>query len=140
MRSILCIRGSRNSLTGQGSENASKYAWHYLQRIVARGLAPFDAWMEETLEDLLASTRAPHYRMVEPHAAAAHPTHAGHPPCRRWVSTPQRPDQHTAIQHEHFSRTADRRVKRPKSDLKLLDRSRLDGSVGAWVGNGLKTR
>ena len=63
---------------------------------------------------------------------------------------PQRPDQHTAshrmfydaaceVHHEHFSRTADRRVKRPKSDLELLDRFCLDGSVSAWVGNGLMT-
>ena len=44
------------------------------------------------------------------------------------------------VHHEHFSRTADRRVRRPKSDLELLDRSCLDGSVSAWVGNGLKTR
>src|SRR5262249_22072366 len=44
------------------------------------------------------------------------------------------------VHHEHFSRIADRRVKRPKIDLELLDRSYLDGSVGAWVGNGLKTR
>jgi hypothetical protein len=44
------------------------------------------------------------------------------------------------VHHEHFSRIADRRVKRPKIDLELLDRSYLDGSVSAWVGNGLKTR
>jgi hypothetical protein len=31
-------------------------------------------------------------------------------------------------------------VKRPNIDLELLDRSCVDGSVGAWVGNGLKTR
>ena len=34
----------------------------------------------------------------------------------------------------------DRRLKRPKIDLELLDRSCLDGSVSAWAGNGLKTR
>jgi len=34
----------------------------------------------------------------------------------------------------------DRRLKRPKIDLELLDRSCLDGSVGGSVGNGLKTR
>ena len=44
------------------------------------------------------------------------------------------------VHHEHFSRIADRWVRRPKSDLELLDQSRSDGSVSAWVGNGLKTR
>jgi len=43
------------------------------------------------------------------------------------------------VHHEHFSRIADRWVRRPKSDLELLDQSRSDGSVSAWVGNGLKT-
>ena len=72
-------------------------------------------------------------------------------PSKRWVSVPQRPHQHTAshpmfydaaceVHHEHFSPITDRRVKRPKIDLELLDRSYLDGSVSAWVGNGLKTR
>jgi hypothetical protein len=38
-------------LTGQGSNNASKYAWHYYQRIRERAGLPFDrAWMEETFE------------------------------------------------------------------------------------------
>jgi hypothetical protein len=38
-------------LTGQGSNNASKYAWHYLHRIIDRGGDPFDrAWMEDTFE------------------------------------------------------------------------------------------
>jgi hypothetical protein len=38
-------------LTGQGSNNASKYAWHYYRRIRERGAAPFDrAWMEDTFE------------------------------------------------------------------------------------------
>jgi hypothetical protein len=38
-------------LTGQGSNNASKFARHYLDRIVLRGAAPFDrAWMENTFE------------------------------------------------------------------------------------------
>jgi hypothetical protein len=38
-------------LTGQGSNNASKFAWHYLHRILARGDLPFDReWMEETFE------------------------------------------------------------------------------------------
>ena len=38
-------------LTGQGSNNASKFAHHYLERIVLRGSAPFDrAWMENTFE------------------------------------------------------------------------------------------
>lgn len=38
-------------LTGQGSNNASKFAEHYLNRIVLRGSAPFDrAWMESTFE------------------------------------------------------------------------------------------
>lgn len=38
-------------LTGQGSNNASKFARHYLDRIVERGAAPFDrAWMEATFE------------------------------------------------------------------------------------------
>jgi hypothetical protein len=38
-------------LTGQGSNNASKYAWHYYHRIRERGAAPFDrAWMEDTFE------------------------------------------------------------------------------------------
>jgi hypothetical protein len=44
------------------------------------------------------------------------------------------------VHHEHFSRIADRWVRRPKSDLELLDRSCLDDSVSAWVGNRLKTR
>ena len=44
------------------------------------------------------------------------------------------------VHHEHFSPITDRRVKRPKIDLELLDRSYLDGSVSAWIGNGLKTR
>jgi hypothetical protein len=63
-------------------------------------------------------------------------------PFQAGVRVPQRPDQHTSVQvhYEHFSRTADRPVKRPKIDLELLDRSCVDGSVGAWVGNGLKTR
>jgi hypothetical protein len=39
-----------------------------------------------------------------------------------------------------FSRSAERRVKRPKIHLELLDRPCLDGSLNAWVGNGLKTR
>jgi hypothetical protein len=38
-------------LTGQGSNNASKFAHHYLERIVLRGSAPFDRdWMEATFE------------------------------------------------------------------------------------------
>jgi hypothetical protein len=38
-------------LTGQGSNNASKFAQHYLERIILRGSAPFDrAWMESTFE------------------------------------------------------------------------------------------
>ena len=38
-------------LTGQGSNNASKFAHHYLERIVLRGTAPFDRdWMEDTFE------------------------------------------------------------------------------------------
>jgi hypothetical protein len=38
-------------LTGQGSNNASKFAQHYLERIVLRASAPFDrAWMESTFE------------------------------------------------------------------------------------------
>lgn len=38
-------------LTGQGSNNATKFARHYLDRIVMRGSAPFDrAWMESTFE------------------------------------------------------------------------------------------
>lgn len=38
-------------LTGQGSNNASKAAWHYLQRILARGDGAFDReWMVETFE------------------------------------------------------------------------------------------
>ena len=38
-------------LTGQGSNNASKFAQHYLERIVMRGSAPFDrGWMENTFE------------------------------------------------------------------------------------------
>lgn len=38
-------------LTGQGSNNASKFANHYMERIVLRGSAPFDAdWMENTFE------------------------------------------------------------------------------------------
>jgi len=38
-------------LTGQGSNNASKFAQHYLERIVLHGSAPFDrAWMENTFE------------------------------------------------------------------------------------------
>ena len=38
-------------LTGQGSNNASKFAHHYLERIVLRGSAPFDRdWMESTFE------------------------------------------------------------------------------------------
>lgn len=38
-------------LTGQGSNNASKFAWHYLHRILDRGDRPFDrAWMVETFE------------------------------------------------------------------------------------------
>jgi len=44
------------------------------------------------------------------------------------------------VHHEHFSPITDRRVKRPEIDLKLLDRSCLDDSVSARVGNGLKTR
>ena len=67
------------------------------------------------------------------------------------VSVPQRPHHHTAshpmfydaaceVHHEHFSPITDRRVKRPEIDLKLLDRSCLDDSVSARVGNGLKTR
>ena len=72
-------------------------------------------------------------------------------PSKRWVSVPQRPHQHTAsipmfdiaackVHHEYFSRIAERRGKKPKIDRELLDRSCLDGSVSAWVGNGLKTR
>jgi hypothetical protein len=38
-------------LTGQGSNNASKFAQHYMERIVLRGSAPFDRdWMESTFE------------------------------------------------------------------------------------------
>jgi hypothetical protein len=38
-------------LTGQGSNNASKFAHHYLERIVMREAAPFDRdWMENTFE------------------------------------------------------------------------------------------
>jgi hypothetical protein len=38
-------------LTGQGSNNASKFANHYQERIVLRGSAPFDRdWMENTFE------------------------------------------------------------------------------------------
>jgi 2-polyprenyl-6-methoxyphenol hydroxylase-like FAD-dependent oxidoreductase len=38
-------------LTGQGANNASKFARHYLDRIVSRGSAPFNrAWMEEVFE------------------------------------------------------------------------------------------
>lgn len=38
-------------LTGQGSNNASKFAAHYLQRILARKEEPFDRqWMEEAFE------------------------------------------------------------------------------------------
>ncbi|NYT69223.1 styrene monooxygenase/indole monooxygenase family protein [Pusillimonas noertemannii] len=38
-------------LTGQGSNNASKAAWHYLQRILAHGDQAFDrGWMQETFE------------------------------------------------------------------------------------------
>ncbi len=38
-------------LTGQGSNNASKFAQHYLERIVMRGSLPFDrSWMENTFE------------------------------------------------------------------------------------------
>lgn len=79
-------------LTGQGSNNASKYAWHYLQRIVERGRAPFDrAWMQETFESywqargrlitewsnrmLLAPT--PHMRAIL-HAAERNPAIAKH--------------------------------------------------------------
>ena len=73
------------------------------------------------------------------------------PPPRGEVSVPQRPHQHTAshpmfydvaceVHHEHFSPITDRRVKRPKIDLELLDRSCLDDSVSAWVRNRLKTR
>lgn len=44
-------------LTGQGSNNASKFAHHYLHRILARGERPFDlAWMEETFEAYWAET------------------------------------------------------------------------------------
>src|SRR5215472_5817210 len=50
--------------------------------------------------------------------------------------TPMFYDAACEVHHEHFSRIADRRVKRPKIDLELLDRSYLDGSVSAWVGNG----
>ena len=42
------------------------------------------------------------------------------------------------VHHEYFSRIAERRGKRPKIDRELLDWSCLDGSVSAWVGNGLK--
>jgi len=43
-------------LTGQGANNASKYAWHYLNRIRERGGAPFDrAWMEATFESYWAA-------------------------------------------------------------------------------------
>jgi hypothetical protein len=59
---------------------------------------------------------------------------------KRWVSVPSAqisipqviPMFYGAaceVHHEHFSRTADRRGKRPKIDRELLDRSRLDGSV-----------
>lgn len=38
-------------LTGQGSNNASKFAWHYFQRIIDRDSEPFDRdWMTETFE------------------------------------------------------------------------------------------
>jgi len=43
-------------LTGRGSNNASKYAAHYLDRICARGTAPFDrVWMRETFETYWAA-------------------------------------------------------------------------------------
>jgi len=42
-------------ITGQGSNNASKGAAVYLQRILDRGEGPFDAvWMQETFEQLWA--------------------------------------------------------------------------------------
>lgn len=42
-------------LTGQGSNNASKLSWHYLNCIVARENRPFDRdWMEDTFESYWA--------------------------------------------------------------------------------------
>lgn len=40
-------------ITGQGSNNATRSAYHYYQAILARGNQPYDrAWMEQTFEDL----------------------------------------------------------------------------------------
>jgi Styrene monooxygenase A putative substrate binding domain len=79
-------------LTGQGSNNASKFAKHYLNRIVLRGSAAFDrAWMQDTFETYwqargrstvewssnLLLPPSPHMQMVM-HAAERNPAIARH--------------------------------------------------------------
>jgi hypothetical protein len=137
------------SLDRPRPNNASKYAWHYLQRIVARGLAPFDrAWMEETFETYWQArgrliTEWSNRMLLPPTPYMQEILHAADGSARPSprISIPQVMfyDAACEVHHEHFSRTADRRVRRPKSDLELLDRFCLDGSVSAWVGNGLMT-
>lgn len=79
-------------LTGQGSNNASKFAKHYLDRIVLRGAAAFDrAWMQDTFESYwqargrltvewsssLLLPPSPHMQAIM-HAAEQNPAIAGH--------------------------------------------------------------
>lgn len=79
-------------LTGQGSNNASKFARHYLEQIVSRGSAPFDrTWMERTFESYWqargrATVEWSNYMLLPPnphtqailHAAERNPTIARH--------------------------------------------------------------
>ncbi|NYT69237.1 styrene monooxygenase/indole monooxygenase family protein [Pusillimonas noertemannii] len=64
-------------LTGQGSNNASKFAWHYLHKILDRGDQPFDAaWMEEVFESFWCQqgclTTEWSNRMLAPHTRHMH--------------------------------------------------------------------